>query len=130
MIKKTGIKIYLSGKITGVKDLNKPKFEAAEKLLITCNKYKNVYVHVYNPHKLDDKHDKSWGGYMRECINALTLSDEIYMLDDWRGSRGALVELFVAKCLNIPIYSIETLDEMEVSFRQVLARMFFKFLKK
>ena len=98
MINKT---IYISGKITGCHDLNKPNFLHAEKEL------KKIYKKVINPHKLPANHNKSWEAYMKQCIIALCKCDVIYLLDDWSDSKGAVLELNLACELGLEIKTFE-----------------------
>jgi len=123
---KRTILIYLSGKITGLKDLNKPKFAAAEKLIMDSLQFKDFFVHVFNPHDLPDDHDKQWSSYMRECIKALSVSNKVYVLDDWNKSKGALTEVLIAKILGMPIYEVETLDVLKVSYLYLFTNLIFK----
>lgn len=102
--------VYVSGKITGMPNLNKYKFEAAEKHLTQCG------YDVINPHKLPSNHDKSWESYMKECVKALTTAQMVVVLDDWKHSRGAIREVMLAKWLNIPVVSIEAMQDVEVPF--------------
>lgn len=92
-------RIYISGKITG-DDNYKKKFEAAEKALL---KFFDNKVDVYNPAKLDLGPDATWKHYMRIDIQMLCSCDTIYMLSDWKKSRGARFERKVAKKLGIKI---------------------------
>lgn len=100
--------IYISGKITGMPNLNKHKFAAAEEHL------KRFAIIVHNPHTLPAYHDKSWASYMKVCIRALCNSDKVVVLDCWKHSRGAIREVMIAKWLNIPVVSIETMSEVEI----------------
>lgn len=102
--------VYISGKITGMPNLNKHKFDAAEKHL-TMYGYDAI-----NPHKLPDNHDKSWESYMRECTKALSNVDMVVVLDCWKHSRGAVREVMMAKFLGIPVVDIETMQDVEVPF--------------
>lgn len=80
-------KIYISGKISGLTETEaKLLFENAEKVCIEMG-YEPV-----NPMKLNHNHDKSWEAYMKEDIIALMGCDSIYMLSNWRHSKGAVVE--------------------------------------
>ena len=102
--------VYISGRISGLPDQNKPKFEAAENLFL-----KRGFI-VINPHKLPEDHNKSWASYMKECIKALVDCDSVIVLDDWKQSSGAVREVFVALFLQIPVYEIETLHDVKLSF--------------
>ena len=91
------IKIYISGKISGIEDSAYDIFEKAEIFLIKSG-YK-----VVNPMKLPHDHDKSWESYMKEDLKALMDCDEIFMLENWETSRGAEIEYDLASELGIKI---------------------------
>ncbi len=97
-------RIYISGKITGLPDLNFQKFKTAE--LVLAFKYGGK---VYNPHEFAAEHDKSWASYMKVCIGQLVVCNEVAVLDDWDRSRGAIVEVLIAKLLGIPVYTAHDL---------------------
>lgn len=119
--------IYLSGKITGLSDLNKPKFRSAEGLIRKTINMAGYSVWTCNPHDLpDDHHDKSWYSYMRECLKALCVCSRIYVLDDWKDSKGAIVEVLVAKILNIPMYEVETMQKFRISYCNLFVRLLLK----
>jgi hypothetical protein len=85
------VKIYISGKIGNLPDRNIPKFEEAERLIRALG-YEPV-----NPHKLDHSgHGKTWEEYMHVDLAALKECDAIYVLDDWKDSPGAKVEVRMA----------------------------------
>ena len=94
--------MYLSGKMTGIKDLNYPEFNReAKKLRLEGHE-------VFNPAEI--KFDKTgmseWGiyeGYMDICIAAIEESDTIYLLKGWNNSRGAKRELVKAIKLRLKI---------------------------
>jgi hypothetical protein len=87
-----GKRIFLSGKVSGL-DYNTAKrlFEIEEYKLTTLEGCK-----VINPTKLC-KPSWSWTRCMLVCIRYLTICDGIYMLHNWKESRGAKVEHFIAK---------------------------------
>ena len=89
--------IYISGKITGMEEEAKVLFAEATKKF-TDNGYK-----VMNPFDLDDNHDKTWESYMKVCLDALERCDIIYMLSNWRDSKGAIEEFILATGLGLPV---------------------------
>ena len=89
--------IYIAGKISGMEKEAFELFEAAQHELESQG-----YV-VINPMKLPHNHDKTWESYMRECMKALVGCDEIYMLKNWKDSRGAKLECVIAYILEIKI---------------------------
>lgn len=90
-------RIYISGKISGMEEKAFELFEEAEMLLHTYG------YEVINPMKLPHNHDKQWHSYMREDIKALCECDAIYMLRNWKDSRGAQIEFELANYLEIDI---------------------------
>ena len=90
-------KCYIAGKITGTTDF-KERFAKAE-LLLTEMGLKPI-----NPVSLPHNHDKEWKSYMKECIAALMGCDAIYMLKEWRGSPGAILECTLAMNIGMELY--------------------------
>lgn len=89
--------IYISGKITGIEQSAPAIFAKAESFLFECG-YKPI-----NPMKLPHNHDKTWLAYMREDLAALILCDAIFMLSNWKESRGAKIEHNLALSLGLNI---------------------------
>ena len=105
MFGNTKKKIYISGKISGL-DYKEAGdiFQAKETELL-----ENGYL-VVNPFKiapeakeLKEGGKPSWSDFMRADIRELCLCDEIYMLDNWKTSKGAAIELELALNLEIKV---------------------------
>ena len=99
------MKIYISGPMTGLEDLNFPAFYAAEERLVSEG------FKVLNPAREDDK-TKHLGitddwvreDYLRRDLTLmLNNCDVIYLLKGWEGSWGAQLELYVASELQFDI---------------------------
>lgn len=90
-------KIYISGRITGIEDFAPELFEKA------AQKLKEDGFEPVNPMALNHNHDKSWHSYMREDIKALCDCEFIYMLNNYTESKGAKIELEIAKHLGIAV---------------------------
>lgn len=88
-------KIYICGKITGMEEEAKQLFENAHCQL------QQMGFEVVNPFLLNHNHDKQWESYMKVCIKALMDCNYIYLLPNWRESRGAVLEQQIAQTLNI-----------------------------
>lgn len=90
------MKIYISGKITGVENYAE-LFQVAETRLLARGHQ------VVNPVKIEHNHDLSWESYMREDIRQMLDCEAIYMLIGYTKSRGAKIEYSLAKTLNFKI---------------------------
>ena len=88
--------IYISGAITG--DSNyKEKFQKAKKDLEARG------YNVITPAEFDLPEGATWEEYMKWDIAWLLTCDGIYMLKDWKQSRGARIEQFLAKELKMQV---------------------------
>jgi len=102
------MKIYISGKITGLlPEEYKPKFEAAEKELISAGIQAE---NIVNPIRLNIPTYGSWGDAMQTCLDALKPCTAIYMLRCWEDSFGARHELTQAGIQRKDIYFEESND--------------------
>lgn len=89
--------IYIAGKVSGMEMQARVFSKRAEiKLLLQGHD-------VINPMELEHDHDKTWQSYMRECISAMMKADAIYLLPNWRESKGARIEVQLAHNLGIKI---------------------------
>ncbi len=90
------MKLYVSGPITGLPDLNKPAFaEAAEQLRAAGHS-------VINPHEVGEASELllPWEDYLRaDLIAMLQGADALAMLPGWVNSRGATLEYHIAERL-------------------------------
>lgn len=98
-------KVYISGPITGIDFGNRFAFSCARSALELCG------YEVVDPSevKLDD--EATWTDYMRADLKLLLDCDYIYMLEGWEKSRGARIELALAK--NLRIKEIDLDEESE-----------------
>lgn len=96
------MKIYISGKISGIENKAFEIFERAEE------KLKLEGFDVVNPMKINHQHDNSWESYMKEDIKSLCDCDAIYMLNNWSDSKGAKIELDLAMSLGLDVKFQET----------------------
>ncbi len=89
------MKIYISGKITGLPPEEvKEKFARAEKFLLDQG------MSPVNPLKLKTQHCKEWCDFMRVDIVAMMDCNAIFLLEDWKYSPGANLEVLLARKLN------------------------------
>lgn len=90
--------VYLSGPMTGLPDFNRPAFHAAAAEL-------RAQGHVViNPAEVDLGPDATWVDYMRihlaEIARRVT---QVFVLPGWGSSRGAQLEVHVARSLGLPV---------------------------
>lgn len=96
-------KIYLSGSITGIENLNIEAFREAEEIL----KKKGHKVMV--PHDLFEGYDtEGWEHwqFMRVCVMGLASCDMVVTLLAWDKSKGAKQEIDIARILLMPVEPI------------------------
>lgn len=93
------MKIYISGQITGLKpEEAKAKFNRAETMLQEKGYYP-VNPMRLNPHE----EGKTWKEYMLDDLDVLFDCEAIYLLDNWRKSKGARIEYQIAKEMEMQI---------------------------
>ena len=91
------MKVYISGKISGIENEAPELFDKAENYLMS------IGHEPVNPMKLNHNHDKSWSSYMKEDIKALCDCDAIYLLSNWNDSKGAIIEHAMAEVFNMKV---------------------------
>ncbi len=99
-------KIYIAGKVTGLpyrETFN--KFLAAEELL------KSLGQEVINPMRIVPPND-TWQNAMRLCMASLCKCNAIYLLDDFKESRGAMIEYEIANQLGFKLINQERLQDV------------------
>ena len=86
------IKVYISGKITGLPLLDAQcKFEWAERQI------ERLKMTPVNPMKKETPMDASWNEHMVEDIRLLLNCQAIYLQTDWQDSLGARIEEYIAR---------------------------------
>src|ERR1700712_4511432 len=91
-------KCYIAGQVSGLPEAEyQAKFRRAE-IAVKILGYEPV-----NPVTLPHDHDKTWQSYMRDTITHLLTCNAVYALSDWQQSRGARIEIQLAKDLDIDI---------------------------
>lgn len=90
-------KVYIIGKITGVEKEAYNLFDEAENKLV-----QNGFEAV-NPMKLNHEHDRTWEAFMKNYIKAMLDCDSVYLLPNWYHSKGAIIEMELAKSLGLEI---------------------------
>ena len=114
--------VYLSGPITGKPNLNIEEFEKYEQ------KFKNLNYIVVNPHKLFTKDEidsieykleqkeitfEEYHAYlMRRDIKEMMSCDFVGLLNGYENSKGANIEVYIARNINMPIIDAVTLKKL------------------
>ena len=97
------MKIYLSGKITGLdKEIYTRQFERAESF------YKTSGFDVINPVKIGEEILKqnpsaTWEDFMQKDLEALRTCTHIVLLEGWEESKGAKMEKAEAEKMGLEI---------------------------
>lgn len=92
--------LYVSGPVTGVPDDNRLAFELAAREL------RAVGYKVRIPHD-DVAPGTPWVAAMRTTLMAiLAQADGLAVLDGWESSRGAMVEVRLARAINMPVAAV------------------------
>lgn len=102
-------KVYISGQITGLEESEyKELFNEAEDVLLSFG-YEPI-----NPIVLDEAEatkDWTWHDYMKRDIKLLCGCDYIYLLPNWKNSKGAKFEYMIADMLQIPCLNLQDIQE-------------------
>ena len=103
-------KVYLAGKMRGVPLFNFPAFTAA------AEKLRGWGYEVWSPHERDIKEDgfdpvkdkpRLIKEYMEHDLAAICRCDAVVLLPGWETSRGASLEVHVARQIGLTIYALE-----------------------
>lgn len=97
-------KIYLSGPMTGLPELNFPAFNKAAAML------RQAGFEVINPAELCKDDGMTWHDCMRVDIKALCDCDDIGLLQGWEGSSGAHLEVHIAHRIGLGIRFVPELE--------------------
>jgi Domain of unknown function (DUF6378)/Domain of unknown function (DUF4406) len=90
--------LYLCGKMSGLSDFGFALFNSE------AIKLRALGYTVINPAETDNgSTDKSWGYYMKKDIAIMVACDALVTLPNWKDSKGAKIEVSLARDLAIPV---------------------------
>jgi len=97
------MRVYIAGPMTGYEDHNFPAFHRAEELL------KSMGHEVVSPARLSEHIfetvvNPTWADFMRHDIPALLECDAIYILRGWARSKGANLEVQIARAFGFVFF--------------------------
>lgn len=93
-------RIYVSGPMTGLPELNFPAFHAAAAALRAAG------FEVINPAEHEEAPGKTWAEYLRKDIRLLMDCDAVALLPGWEQSKGARLERHIAIELGMTVLPI------------------------
>lgn len=100
------MRIYLAGPMTGITQLNFPRFNAEAARL------RELGFTVINPAEINADTSKCWRDCMRADIRELVTCDAIALLPGWERSRGAALEHHIMTMLGLAVFTVDELVEM------------------
>jgi len=111
--------IYLSGPMTGIKDYNFPAFNNA------ADHLRHQGYKVLNPAENDGGDtSQSWEYYLKkDLVQIIEQCDAVAVLDGWHSSKGANLEVHVAKALGYPILNAYTMERYRETILQEAQRL-------
>ena len=89
------MKIYVSGPMSGIVDLNRKSFEDAAAMLRSAGHV------VVSPTELPPPSANTWEAWMRVDLEAMSACTHIYMLEGWTNSIGATIERTMALAMGM-----------------------------
>jgi hypothetical protein len=106
------MKVYIAGPMTGYEEFNFPQFFQAERELIALghtplNPAWNNGLNLQEAVENANYDGRSWQDYMRKDLNFLSQADALCVLDGWKNSKGARLEVHIARQLDIPVMFLE-----------------------
>ena len=120
------MKVYIAGPMTGIANWNFPAFDAAAQFLRGCG-----YT-VINPADLDRENGFSeFTSYasaeflraaMSRDLAAICECEGVAVLDGWKASLGACIEVALAARLGLRIIDAETLEELTEEAGEYITR--------
>lgn len=102
-------RLYLAGPMTGFEDFNFPAFNK-----MAAELRAQGYV-VENPAEHGVVEGADWADYMAYDLTRLGLCGQVAVLPGWENSKGARLEVHIARELGMPVVSAHDLVSMETA---------------
>lgn len=96
-----GNRVYLAGPMTGHENHNFPAFHAAAERL------RGSGLEVINPADHGLVNGLGWSDYMRWDLVKLAGCHSVYVLPGWEKSKGASLEVAIARALGMPVFTVD-----------------------
>jgi len=103
------MKFYISGPITGYVDKNKPKFDEAA---VRLRELGHTAINPFDLDLIEPCDPLDWYANMKRDLKYLPLADSILLLPDWELSKGALLEIALAKGLDMEFFKFNETNEL------------------
>lgn len=104
------MKLYICGAMSGIKDHNFPAFFSMEE------KLQGLGYETENPATQgEETSEKPWEYFLKRDIPLMLGCDAILVLDGWKQSKGASLEVKTALAVNMKIFELEDRTLVEVS---------------
>lgn len=97
--------VYLSGPMSNMPGLNHAAFNS------TAARLRDLGYVVTNPAEVKLPEGSGWSNYMRVDISLLMACEQVATLPGWEKSKGANLEVFIARELRMPVWNAEDLVE-------------------
>ena len=96
------MRLYVAGPMTGLPEFNYPAFFTAAKALHAAG------FDPINPARPQGREGcRSWLDYMRAGLRDVAECDGVAVLPGWGESRGAALEVHVARSLDLPVATVD-----------------------
>lgn len=100
-------RVYISGPMTGLPEFNFPAFNEAARFL------RGVGHTVINPaENFGGDTTLSWTDYIRKDIADILTVEGVAVLPGWEESRGARLEVSIARALGLPVFEAMGANEI------------------
>jgi hypothetical protein len=107
------MRLYIAGPMTGIEDFNYPEFFRVEREL------RDRGYDVLNPARINEMYNRStaprtWRWYMKHSITMVAHADGLATLPGWVSSRGASLEVHLARRLEMPVRAYHDWTDVRV----------------